>query len=102
MTSGSFLCIDILPQTLENEEQYTEEELKEYERMLMEEEERRRQQGAFNSHAQPGLVVSKNHNSLCNFKILISAVSFSLTHRKNSVVSCHDCKKCLLVCLFYF
>lgn len=69
--------------------------------MLMEEEERRRQQGAFNSHAQPGLVVSKNHNSLCNFKILISAVSFSLTHRKNSVVSCHDCKKCLLVCLFF-
>lgn len=69
----------------------------------MEEEERRRQQGAFNSHAQPGLVVSKNHNnSLCNFKISISAVSFSLTHRKNSVVSCHDCKKCLLVCLFYF
>lgn len=68
----------------------------------MEEEERRRQQGAFNSHAQPGLVVSKNHNSLCNFKILISTVSFSLTHRKNSVVSCHDCKKCLLVCLFFF
>lgn len=70
----------------------------------MEEEERRRQQGAFNSHAQPGLVVSKNknkNNSLCNFKILISAVSFSLTHRKNSVVSCHDCKKCLLVCLFF-
>lgn len=68
----------------------------------MEEEERRRQQGAFNSHAQPGLVVSKSHNFLCNFEILILAVSFSVTLRKNSVVSCHDCKRCLLVCLFYF
>ena len=42
---------------MDNEEQYTEEELKEYERMLMEEEQRRRQQGAFDSHAQPGVVV---------------------------------------------
>lgn len=61
MRGGSVQCIDFLLQTLENDEQYTEEELKEYERMLMEEEERRRQQGAFNSHAQPGLVVSKNY-----------------------------------------
>lgn len=89
MRGGSVQCIDFLLQTLENDEQYTEEELKEYERMLMEEEERRRQQGAFNSHAQPGLVVSKNYiTNLCNLKILISAVSFSLTHRKNSVVNC--------------
>lgn len=68
----------------------------------MEEEERRRQQGAFNSHAQPGLVVSKNHTYLCNFEILISAVSFSLTHRKNSVVSCHDCKNVFWFVYFFF
>ncbi|CAC5390588.1 unnamed protein product [Mytilus coruscus] len=44
--------------TIDQNKEYTDEEYKEYERMLMEEEMKRRQQGSFDSHAQPGIVVS--------------------------------------------
>ena len=49
-------------ETIDENKQYTDEEYKEYERMLMEEEMKRRQQGAFDSHAQPGLVMQPPHD----------------------------------------
>jgi hypothetical protein len=65
------MTCDVL-QTLDNEEQYTEEELKEYEKMLMEEEERRRQQGSFDGHAQPGLVVGQRSNVSLHVMVMLS------------------------------
>lgn len=55
----SILLVFILSilQTLDEQEQYSEDDLREYERMLAEEEQRRQQQGSF-GHAQPGVVVS--------------------------------------------
>ncbi|XP_052067480.1 nucleobindin-2-like isoform X2 [Mytilus californianus] len=48
--------------TIDQNKEYTDEEYKEYERMLMEEEMKRRQQGSFDSHAQPGMVMQPPHD----------------------------------------
>ncbi|XP_069132243.1 nucleobindin-2-like isoform X2 [Argopecten irradians] len=44
-------------ETLDEQDPYTDEEFAEYEKMLQEEEEMRRRQGAFDGHAQPGVVM---------------------------------------------
>lgn len=49
-------------ETIDQKQQYTDEEYQAYEKMLMEEEMRRRQHGGFDSHAQPGLVMQPPHD----------------------------------------
>ncbi|XP_076116084.1 nucleobindin-2-like isoform X1 [Mytilus galloprovincialis] len=48
--------------TIDQNKEYTDEEYQQYEKMLMEEEMKRRQQGSFDSHAQPGMVMQPPHD----------------------------------------